>query len=132
MYKRHPARLRSRIPELVKASGLSEREIEERAARALGHRLDRRTLRHYLQGDVLEAPALTALAAVCAALDVPLGDAVRLERDDSVDERLQRAGIRVVAPASAEAVARVAELSAPDPAWGDTTAAWLAERHRDL
>jgi transcriptional regulator with XRE-family HTH domain len=132
MYKRHPARVRSRIPALVDASGLTEREIEERAARALGHRLDRRTLRHYLDGEVLEAPALTALAAICAALEVSLGDAVRLERAESVDERLQRAGIRVVASASPGARRRLAALSPPAQGWGDTAADWLRERARDL
>ncbi|MHB8507871.1 MAG: hypothetical protein ACYDGR_04380, partial [Candidatus Dormibacteria bacterium] len=103
MYVRHPARLRNRIPEILQRSGISERELGERAARALGRPLDRRTLRHYLDAAALEAPALTALAAICAALEVPIGAAVELEREESVDEALRRAGVRVVsAPTAAD------------------------------
>ncbi|MGI8608538.1 MAG: helix-turn-helix domain-containing protein [Candidatus Dormibacteria bacterium] len=132
MYKRHGAWLTNRLPELMRERGLSEAEVAARAARALGQRLDPRTLHRYLSGGRLEAPALTALAAVCDAVGVSIGDAVQLEREDSIDELLRRCGIRVLQTPQPGALGRLGKLSSPPPAWGDTTDAWLADRHRPI
>lgn len=132
MYRRHRAWLVNRLPELIGERGLTEAEVAARTTRALGQRLDPRTLHRYLSGGRLEAPALTALAAVCEAVGVSLGEAVHLQREESIAEHLGRAGVRVLQTPLPGAASRLGSLPRPQLAWGDTTEAWLAERHRPI
>ncbi|HEV1997231.1 MAG TPA: hypothetical protein VGR61_03755 [Candidatus Dormibacteraeota bacterium] len=120
----------NRLGRIAAQRGLSDKEVAALVSDVLGRRLDRRTVRRYLGGTVIEDPTLEVVAAIAQALGVGLDEAVSLEQSESVAMVLERAGVRV------HQATRKGPMPAgfwtADPRWGDLVTPFLEDRHRDV
>jgi transcriptional regulator with XRE-family HTH domain len=123
-------RVSNRLGRLAAEKGLSQAEVGRRAAEILGHPLDPRTLRRHLEGEPIVDSTMATVAALARAIGVGLDEAFALEPEESVDEILARAGIKVYPPATDEPLPP--DWGKIDPAWGDLVGPFLEERDREF
>ena len=121
--------LTNRLGHIASERGLSDKDVAAMVSEVLGRRLDRRTVRRYLGGAPIDDPTLEVVAAIAQALGVSLGDAVALERAESVGSVLKRAGVRASEPARQGPMP--AGFWTADPRWGDIVGPFLEDRHRE-
>ncbi|MGI8610487.1 MAG: helix-turn-helix domain-containing protein [Candidatus Dormibacteria bacterium] len=122
--------LTNRLGLIAAERGLSEQDVAGLVGEVLGRRLDRRTLRRYLDGTAIDDPTLEVVAAIARALGVTIDEAVSLDQAESVSAILKRAGIRFHEPRRAGPMPP--GFWAAEPGWGDLVTGFLEDRHREV